>query len=111
MLSIGDYLKLLRTSRKISLKSLSKEVNTSDSILQRLEKNHMPKNVSEIFRSIADYYKINVITLYLKANFITQNDLNGNKSIFKNCDELTEEEIKHIQNEIDFINSQKNKYR
>ena len=65
----------------------------------------------EIFRSIADYYKINVITLYLKANFITQNDLNGYKSIFKNCDELTEEEIKHIQNEIDFINSQKNKYR
>ena len=93
MLSIGDYLKLLRTSRKISLISLSKEI------------------VSEIFRSIADYYKINVITLYLKANFITQNDLNGYKSIFKNCDELTEEEIKHIQNEIDFINSQKNKYR
>lgn len=109
MLNIGDYLKNLRTSRDMSLKDLSEDVGTTDSILHRLEKNQIPMDVSKIFRSLANYYGINVITLYLKSNLITQEDLNN--FIFKNCDELTKEEIKHIQDEIDFINSLKNKYK
>ena len=109
MLNIGDYLKMLRTSRGISLKDLSKKVGATDSILYRLENNQIPTNFSKIFRSLANYYGINVITLYLKSNLITQEDLNN--FIFKNCDELTKEEIKHIQDEIDFINSLKNKYK
>lgn len=95
----------------MTLKELAEEIETTDSILHRLEKNQTPIDVSKIFRSLADFYEINVITLYLKSNFITQEDLNDYNSVFKNYDELTKEEIKHIQNEIDFINSQKNKYR
>ena len=108
-MSMGYYLKCLRNSKGISLKDLSEEVGVTDSILCRLENDQIPTNFSRIFRSLANYYGINVITLYLKSNSITQEDLNN--FIFKNCDELTKEEIKHIQDEIDFINLQKNKYK
>lgn len=109
MLDIGNYLRNLRTSRDMSLKDLSEEIGVTDSILCRLENDQIPTNFSRIFKSLANYYGINVITLYLKSNLITQEDLNN--FIFKNCDELTKEEIKHIQDEIDFINSLKNKYK
>ena len=109
MLDIGNYLRNLRTSRDMSLKDLSEEIGVTDSILCRLENDQIPTNFSRIFKSLANYYGINVITLYLKSNSITQEDLNN--FIFKNCDELTKEEIKHIQDEIDFINSLKNKYK
>ena len=109
MLDIGNYLRNLRTSRDMSLKDLSEEIGVTDSILCRLENDQIPTNFSRIFKSLANYYGINVITLYLKSNLITQEDLNN--FIFKNCEELTKEEIKHIQDEIDFINSLKNKYK
>ena len=97
------YLKTLRKNKQISLKNLAKKLNTTDAILSRLENGTLPKNTPELFSSIASFYGINVITLYLKANLISKEDLNEYNGIFTNCSKLSSNEINHIQDEIDFI--------
>lgn len=95
------YLKELRANKP--LKQLALEINTTDKILSHLENGKFPKNTPELFNSLATFYNINVIELYLKSGFISNQDLNEYNGSFKNCDELDDHEIEHIQNEIDFI--------
>lgn len=103
MEDFGIYMKTLRINRDLSLKELAKQVGTSDTILCRLEKGHLPKDIITIFDSLAHFYNMNVITLYLKSGIISKQDLNEYNGIFQHCNQLNDKEIRHIQSEIDFI--------
>lgn len=107
MQEFGKYIKSLRISKGLSLKELAKNIGTTDTILSRLENGHLPKDIVTIFDSLANFYGMNVITLYIQSGIISKNDLNEYNGVFEHCNKLNEEEIKHIQKEIDFIISLK----
>ncbi|MBS5368404.1 MAG: helix-turn-helix transcriptional regulator [Coprobacillus cateniformis] len=108
MNNIGQYLKELRLNKQLSLKALAEKIGTTNSILSRVENGHLPKDIPTLFNSLADFYNINVITLYLKVNLISIKSFKEYNGIFNNCEKLTDKEIKHIQNEIDFIIEHRN---
>lgn len=108
MNEIGDYLKQLRLNHNLSLKTLANKIGTTNSILSRLENGHLPKDVPFLFNSLASFYNINVITLYIKSNLISVESLNEYNGIFTNCKNLSDMEVKHIQNVIDFVVEHRN---
>lgn len=108
MIELSDYLKKLRADNHLSLKALAKHIGSTDAILSRLENGQLPKDIPYLFNSLAEFYNINVITLYIKSNLISLEALNEYNGIFTNCSNLTEKEIKQIQSLIDFIIDHRN---
>lgn len=108
MNEIGIYLKKLRKEQNFSLKKLAKELNTTDAILSRLEHSQLPKDICNIFKSLSSFYQINVVELYLKAGLISTNDLEQFNGSFLNCNLLSNEELNHVQREINFLIKNKN---
>lgn len=99
------FLKQCRISKNLSLKDVFKKTGITDSRMNRVEKNNSAKTLSpEELRTLAQIYDIPIVEMLIQLNYLEQSDLNDFQLVFKGVLSLDEEEKKHIQKEIDFIN-------
>lgn len=100
--ALGDFLKKSRESAGYSQKQVAKEIGITDSRLSRIERGINFCPATEL-RKLADLYKVSVIDLYIKAGYLTQNDLTAFQTVFRGVSELDDDERKFIQQGIDLL--------
>ena len=77
---VGDILKKIRESKKISLSSVSKELKISLEILSNIENNYLPKDIGRVFiighlRSYSSFLNLNNYEI-IGNNFVLVNGSN-----------------------------------
>lgn len=103
MYNFSNYLKNLRIDSNLTLKQLSAETNITDSRLSKLENGIPIKDINKILLKLSDFYKINIIEFFIQAKIISIKDINNYGIYLAGLDRLSQEELKHIQNEIDLF--------
>ena len=81
MIAIGDFLKQQRQTLGLSMSEVHEQTGITDS-------------------KLAELYQVNIVTLYLMAGYLTENDLCDYRFGFDGAALLTEEERKNIQTQI-----------
>lgn len=100
MIAIGDFLKQQRQMLGLSMSEVHKQTGITDSKLSRIEhREGRPSDPLEL-KKLAELYQVNIVTLYLMAGYLTENDLCDYRFGFDGAALLTEEERKNIQTQI-----------
>lgn len=97
----GEYLKLQRESRKLSMAAVSKQVGITNTRLSHLENNQTKEPSPTLLKTLAEVYQIDVFELFCRYGYIDKHQLNT-LTVFKRTEFLTSEEIKRIQEQIDY---------
>lgn len=100
--NLGEYLKKERKKAGYSLAEVMKRTSISDSRLCKMERNAISIPAGEM-RKLADLYGIPIVKLYIKAEYLTDEDLMDYQMFFHGASALTEEEKKHVQQCIDLL--------
>ena len=74
-LKLGDILKELRHKKELTFKELEKATGVDSATLSRLEQGTILRINPMILKSLADFYSINLLTLYNLINYITEDDI------------------------------------
>jgi transcriptional regulator with XRE-family HTH domain len=99
----GSYLKKLRNDAALSLNDVYEQSGITDSKLSRMERGEgKPLEPMELHK-LAQLYHVNVIPLYIRAGYLTEQDLVDYKLVFHGAELLTEEEIHSIQTQINLL--------
>ncbi len=106
MANLGAHLKLLREQRSLKTPEICKATGISDSVLSHLENNRIQKPNPFALKKLADYYHVNVCSLYIHAGYL---DELFNQYRFNGVELLTDKEAAHIQALIDILNENKRK--
>lgn len=107
MNSIGNYLKEARNKCHMSLKDVYNHCGVTDSKLSRMERGKgKPLDPAEL-KKLAQLYGIGVVSIYIMAGYLDENDLSDYQLVFKNADLLDEEEKQNIQTQIDLLTKRK----
>ncbi len=107
MSKLGDYMKQIRNERGISLAKVFDQTGITDSRLSKAE-NGADDTLNPLeLKSLASLYGIAIVPIYILAGYLDTSDLEEYRSGFKNTGLLDEEEKKHVQDQIDFINRKK----
>ncbi len=102
MKAIGSVLKEARKSRNFSLKYVEKVTGITDSRLSRIENDAICPSIRDI-HSLSTCYNQPVLQLLRESGYITDDMYTDTIDIpgaFQDSHLLSEEERKHIQNEI-----------
>ncbi len=102
MTKLGDFLKSSREAAKYSQKQAAKEIGITDSRLSRMERGINPCPPFEL-KKLASLYNVSVIDFYLKAGYLSKEDLEDYQAVFHGIDELDEEEKIYIQQGVDLL--------
>lgn len=103
MNGIGDFLKQARNKCSLSLDDVHEQCGITDSKLSKFEREIGRSPSPSELRKLANLYGISVITLYIMAGYLNQNDLNEYQLVFKNTELLNPEEIANIQTQINLL--------
>lgn len=103
MKDLGQYLRTTREALGLSMKDVYEKTKISDSRLSKLENNLYDEPSPLMLKSLAEFYSISVVDLFIRANYLTYDSLNICIQIFNGIDKLTDEDRKHIQGQIDYI--------
>lgn len=104
----GTYLKQLRRNCGMSLKDVYTRCGISDSKLSRIERNEgVPLSAPEL-RSLATLYGIEIVQLYLALGYLEPQDLNAYSLVFQDAEYLTDEEVQHVQEQINLFTRGRN---
>lgn len=103
MQNLGNYLKQLRTSKGMSLNKVYRNTGITDSRLSKAENGAWNNLKLSELKQLAVLYDSPIIPLCLMANLFDVSDIEEYHSCFKNVALLDEEDIQHIQAEIDYI--------
>ena len=95
---IGELIKKIRTSKRITLKEVYAKTGISDSRLHRFEKGNIKVLSIDDLKELTEFYGVSLDYLLCSAGYIKRQD-----SIFDDTDLLDENNIKHVQNEINMI--------
>lgn len=95
---IGEVIKEIRTSKGITLKEVYIKAGISDSRLHRFENGKTKALSVDELKALTEFYGVSLDYLFCSAGYIKHQD-----NVFDNTDLLDENDIKHIQNEIDMI--------
>ncbi len=107
MSKLGDYMKQIRNERGISLAKVFDQTGITDSRLSKAE-NGADDTLNPLeLKSLASLYGVAIVPIYILAGYLDTSDLEEYRSGFKNTELLDEEEKKHVQDQIDFINRKK----
>lgn len=103
MESFGAYLKDLRNDRKLSLNDVYTQCGITNSRLSRAERNEgKPLDPTEL-KKLARLYNVSVIPLYIKAGYLSDQDLTDYKLVFQDANLLTKDEHQNIQTQINLF--------
>lgn len=103
----GDYLKKLRESKKLSLRDVSTSVGMSDAAICRAENGEISTVSPILLKKLAVIYEADLVDLLVRFGYLTGEDALSHCVTFKNVERLTPAERKHIQDEIDFLISER----
>ena len=95
-LKLGDILKELRHKKDLTFKELEKATGIDSATLSRLEQGTILRINPLILKSLADFYTINLLTLYNLINYITEDDILNYFTTLSAKKELEKEEIEII---------------
>ena len=95
-LKLGDILKELRHKKELTFKELEKATGVDSATLSRLEQGTILRINPMILKSLADFYSINLLTLYNLINYITEDDILNYYTTLSTKKELEKEEIEII---------------
>lgn len=97
----GEFLRHHRESCKLSMAVVSKRIGITDTRLSHLE-NDQTKEPSPIFlKALAQVYQIDVFELFCRYGYIDEHQ-HESLTAFKRTEFLTADEIKRIQEQIDY---------
>lgn len=103
MKDLGNYLKELRNQLNYSLKDVYDHCGITDSKLSRMERGEGKLLEPCELKKLAELYNVSVVPLYLKAGYLSENDLKNYQLIFENADLLNENELKSLQMQINLL--------
>lgn len=101
MNELGILLNHLRTETRMSLKDVYKATGISDSRLTRIE--HGAEPSPSVLRKLSQLYNVNLVSLYLAAGYLDNEDLTSYEQVFQQVDLLTDDEKQSIQIQIDLF--------
>ncbi len=105
-LKLGEILKELRHKKELTFKELEKATGIDSATLSRLEQGTILRINPLILKSLADFYAINLLTLYNLINYITEDDILNYYTTLSTKKELEKEEIEIVPfNSFNDINS------
>lgn len=99
---LGTHLKSIRLQQGYSLTDVFTKTGITDSKLSRIENNKTAPS-PDILKTLAEFYNINLIELYLFAGYLNKESLSAYKDGFNNVHLLTVQEREHIQESIDLF--------
>ena len=106
MSDLGQKLRTYRTSLNLSLQQVTQLTGITNSRLSKMERNEITCPATDLMK-LAKTYNISLISLYLDAGYLTPSDLPEYQSEFIGVSLLDDDEKRHIQEEINFINRKK----
>ena len=95
-LKLGEILKELRHKRELTFKELEKATGIDSATLSRLEQGTILRINPLILKSLADFYTINLLTLYNLIDYITEDDILNYYTTLSTKKELEKEEIEIV---------------
>lgn len=99
---VGQKLKELRISKKLSQDDVSKATGITDSRLSKIERGVIAHPSLDDINAILKVYQVPLIAFLCDVGYCK-----SNANVFRNVEKLTEFEIEHVQAEIDFIIKEK----
>lgn len=108
MSDLGNNLRKYRKNLNLTLLQVMEKTGITDSRLSKFERNLELCPPTDLTK-LAKLYNVSLISLYLDAGYLRASDISAIQSEFKNVYLLDEDEKKHIQDEIDFLNRKKDK--
>lgn len=106
MSNLGKRLKDYREMRGLTLKRVNEQTGITNSRLSKIERGQLVCPPADL-KKLARIYEVQLISLYLEAGYIDNDDLMEYQLFFKGANELDDEEKQHIQKQIDFMISRK----
>ena len=108
MKELGSLLRKVREERKLSMKNVCEKTGITNSRLSRIENgiNKSTPPVDDLI-SLAKLYDLDFNELLLLSKRDSSQVLRNHKIRLKNIELLSEKELQHVQDEINFIISQK----
>ncbi|MDR1539075.1 MAG: helix-turn-helix domain-containing protein [Clostridiales bacterium] len=103
MSDVGEYLKKIRTEKKLSLKDVKALTDINDSVVSNIECGKTECPSPDNLQKLASAYHVPLVDLYLKAGYITLSDLSYYQLCFNGADSLSEQQHEAIQHLIDVI--------
>ena len=106
MENLGNLLKSARDSNGLTLEQVEKLTAITNSRLWRMENNTGKFPTPNDLRKLAKLYDLNIISLFICAGFLKEDDLIDYQKHFKDIEHLTPEEISWIQDGISLLAQQ-----
>ena len=106
MSELGNRLKESRENIGLSQKKVYQITGITDSRLSKIERGQICC-APEDLKKLARLYKINLIPLYVLADYINEEDIKEYQFLFRGVSYLDDEEIQHIQSQVDFLNKKR----
>ena len=103
MHKLGDYLKIIRNEKGLSLYKVYEKTGITDSRLSKAENGAWNNLKLSELKKLADLYEVPIIPMCMMAGFFDDSDIEEYHSGFRNVSLLDDEDKQHIQAEIDYI--------
>lgn len=103
MIKLGAFLKEQRIRLKMSLKDVQKRCGITDSRLSRFERGEGKMLDPLELKRLARLYDIDLVQIFVMAEYIDESDLEGYQMFFKGAEQLSDEERSSIQKQIDLF--------
>lgn len=99
---IGEKLKNIRLSKKISINAVSQKTGITNSRLSKIERGIISHPSLDDINAILKVYKVPLLSVLCEEGYCNKRD-----GVLKNLELLNDFEIGHIQDVIDFILKEK----
>lgn len=109
MRKLGIYLKEIREKLGYSLSSVYQNTAITNSKLSRIENGNTQEISPYDLKKLACLYNLDLIDLFIRANFLDEDDIKYHLCPLKGLELLNKNEKDYIQYTINFILSYKNK--
>jgi transcriptional regulator with XRE-family HTH domain len=104
--NLGERLKKSREKCGLSLKKVYEITGITDSRLSKMERGQITCTPDDL-KKLAHLYNIHLIPLYVLAGYLNEEDIKEYQFVFQGVSSLDEEEMQHIQAQIDFLNKKR----
>jgi transcriptional regulator with XRE-family HTH domain len=104
MAMVGQYLRAIREARQLSMGDVEKRTAITTTRLNRIEHDNIKEPSPTALKQLAELYEIDLVSLFVKAGYLDANSVSAFSRVFSGVEKLNEDEKKHIQQQIDFLN-------
>lgn len=99
----GQYLKSIREKLGLGVKAVYAKTGVGDSTIRRIEEGFTKKPPATQLKALANFYRIDVIDLYIAYGYLDENDIEYRHTCFDNTEFLSDDAITSIQSIINLL--------